>query len=245
MSTLTETLEQMKEQSKTKMIAAIEKMKELKAGYSTKLEEVDIANKRITELEEGLSNANQEVSKYRGAMEKAMPKFKELKAELDTKTTEKNTACEANIILTQKLQELNEKLQKNMDANNDLIDVSDNLTDLGSSVPEVRQKSQGVESLTNTVDNFAGLTETLLPIQGNSVHNLLDVDFVNTDTKDESSITSQIQMKMKNTDQDQNKVAELTQLIVELRANKEEITANASLTESSLRSEIEALTQVD
>lgn len=243
MSILTETLEQMKEQSKTKMIAAIEKMKELKAGYSTKLEEVDLANKRITELEEALSNANQEVSKYRGAMEKAMPKFKELKAELDTKIMEKNTACEANIALTQKLQELNEKLQKNMDANNDLIDVSDSPTDLGSSVPEVRQKSQGVESLTNAVANFAGLTQTLLPIQGNSVHNLLDVDYVNTNTKDESSITSQ--KEMKNTDQDQNTIAELTQLVVELRANKEEITANALLTERNLRSEIEALTQVD
>lgn len=244
MATLTETLEQMKEQSKTKMIAAIEKMKELKAGYSTKLEEVDLANTRITELEEALSNANQEVSKYRGAMEKAMPKFKELKAELDAKTMEKNAACEENVALTQKLQELNERLQKNMDANNDLIDVSDS-SDLGSSVPEVRQKSQGAESLTNTVDNFAGLTQTLLPIQANSVNNLLDVDFVNTNTKDESSITPQThkEMKMKNADQDT--IAKLTQLVVELRANKEEITANALLTESSLRSEIEALTQVD
>ena len=230
----------MKEQSKTKMIAAIEKMKELKAGYSTKLEEVDLANTRITELEEALSNANQEVSKYRGAMEKAMPKFKELKAELDTKTMEKNTACEENIALTQKLQELNEKLQKNMDANNDLIDVSDS-SDLGSSVPEVRQKSQGAESLTNPVDNFAGLSQTLLPNQANSVHNLLDVDFVNTNTKDESSITSH--KEMKNADQDT--IAELTQLVEELRSNKEEITANALLTESNLRSEIEALTQVD
>ena len=222
------------------MIAAIEKMKELKAGYSTKLEEVDLANTRITELEEALSNANQEVSKYRGAMEKAMPKFKELKAELDTKTMEKNTACEENIALTQKLQELNEKLQKNMDANNDLIDVSDS-SDLGSSVPEVRQKSQGAESLTNPVDNFAGLSQTLLPNQANSVHNLLDVDFVNTNTKDESSITSH--KEMKNADQDT--IAELTQLVEELRSNKEEITANALLTESNLRSEIEALTQVD
>ena len=240
MTILTETLELMKEQSKTKMIAAIEKMKELKAGYSTKLEEVDLANTRITELEEALSNANQEVSKYRGAMEKAMPKFKELKAELDTKTMEKNTACEENIALTQKLQELNEKLQKNMDANNDLIDVSDS-SDLGSSVPEVRQKSQGAESLTNPVDNFAGLSQTLLPNQANSVHNLLDVDFVNTNTKDESSITSH--KEMKNADQDT--IAELTQLVEELRSNKEEITANALLTESNLRSEIEALTQVD
>ena len=227
----------MKEQSKTKMIAAIEKMKELKAGYSTKLEEVNTANSRITELEEALSNASQEVLKYRGAMEKAMPKFKELKAELDTKTMEKNAACEENLALTQKLQELHEKLQKNTDANNDLIDVSDS-SSLGAPSAEVVPPPKLLETLTNAVDNFTGLSATLLPIQANTVQNLLDVDFGHT--HEVLSITPNEQMK--NVDLDT--IANLTDLVAQLKASKEEIEANAALTEGNLRSEIEALTQV-
>ena len=237
-STLTETLEQMKEQSKTKMIAAIEKMKELKGSYSAKVEELNTASTRITELEEALLNASQEVLKYRGAMEKAMPKFKELKAELDTKTMEKNAACEENVVLSQKLQALYEKMQKNADSNNDLIDVSDSADGISSRM-EVAQKPHTVEKLTSSINDFTGLTTSPSPVQTNTVQNLLDVDIVHT--KEELSIIPEEQMK--NTDRET--IANLTELVTQLKASKEEITANAALTESDLRSEIEALTQVD
>ena len=220
------------------MIAAIEKMKELKAGYSSKLEEVNTANSRISELEETLSRASHEVLKYRGAMEKAMPKFKELKSELDTRTMEKNAACEENAALTQKLQEMCEKLQKNSDADDNLIDVSD-YADLSNPTAKVIPTPQPIHTLTSTVDSFPGLATSLLPMHVNTVQNLLDVDFVQT--QEESTITTNAQMK----NIDLETIASLTDLVAQLKASKEEITANAALTESNLRNEIEALTQVD
>jgi hypothetical protein len=238
-STLTETLEQMKEQSKTKMIAAIEKMKELKGGYTAKSEEVNTANSRITELEEALSNASQEVLKYRGAMEKAMPKFKELKAELDSKTMEKNAVCEENTALTLKLQALYEKLEKNSDANNNLIDVSDS-SDLNTSRAQINAAPHTPAAQTTALADFTGLTSTLTPVQASStVDNLLDVDYDHAQEVLPTVQSDQIKNDEKET------IANLAELVAQLKASKEEIESNAALTESSLRSEIEALTQVD
>ena len=238
-STLTETLEQMKEQSKTKMIAAIEKMKELKGGYTAKSEEVNTANSRIAELEDALSSANQEVLKYRGAMEKAMPKFKELKAELDSKTIEKNAVCEENTALTLKLQALYEKLEKNSDANNNLIDVSDS-SDLEPSRARINAAPLTLAAQTTTLADLTGLTTTLIPVQAsNTVDNLLDVDYDHTQAESTSAQNDQIKNDEKET------IVHLTELIAQLKASKKETEANAALTESNLRSEIEALTQVD
>jgi hypothetical protein len=229
----------MKEQSKTKMIAAIEKMKELKGGYTAKSEEVNTANGRIAELEDALSSANQEVLKYRGAMEKAMPKFKELKAELDSKTMEKNAVCEENTALTIKLQALYEKLEKNSDANNNLIDVSDS-SDLEPSRAQINAAPHALAAQTTTLSDLTGLSTTLIPVQAsNTVDNLLDVDYDHTQDVLPTVQNDQIKNDEKET------VVHLTELVAQLKASKEEIEVNAALTESSLRSEIEALTQVD
>ena len=59
-SSLNLAIETLKEQSKTKMIAAIEKMKELKNGFNTKVEEVNAGNVRISELEQSLLLSNQD-----------------------------------------------------------------------------------------------------------------------------------------------------------------------------------------
>ena len=87
-SSLNLAIETLKDQSKTKMIAAIEKMKELKNGFNTKVEEVNAGNVRISELEQSLLLSNQDALKYKGAMEKAVPKFRDLKVELDEKSQE-------------------------------------------------------------------------------------------------------------------------------------------------------------
>ena len=229
----------MKEQSKTKMIAAIEKMKELKGGYTAKSEEISTANSRIAELEDALSSANQEVLKYRGAMEKAMPKFKELKAELDSKTMERNAVCEENAALTLKLQALYEKLEKNGDASNNLIDVSDG-SDLDSSSTQINAAPHTLAAQTIALADLTGLTTTLLPVQAsNTIDNLLDVDFHHT----QEALPTVQNDQMKNADKEI--IVTLTELVVQLKASKEEIEANAAVTESNLRSEIEALTQVD
>lgn len=221
------------------MIAAIEKMKELKGGYTAKSEEVNTANSRIAELEDALSSANQEVLKYRGAMEKAMPKFKELKAELDSKTIEKNAVCEENTALTLKLQALYEKLEKNSDANNNLIDVSDS-SDLEPSRARINAAPLTLAAQTTTLADLTGLTTTLIPVQAsNTVDNLLDVDYDHTQAESTSAQNDQIKNDEKET------IVHLTELIAQLKASKKETEANAALTESNLRSEIEALTQVD
>ena len=229
----------MKEQSKTKMIAAIEKMKELKGGYTAKSEEVNTANSRITELEDALSSANQEALKYRGAMEKAMPKFKELKAELDSKIMEKNAVCEENTALTLKLQALYEKLEKNSDANNNLIDVSDG-SDLDTSRAQINAPPHTLAAQTGALAVLTGLTSTLIPLLArNTVDNLLDVDYDHTQEVLPTVENDQIKNDEKET------IVHLTELVAQLKASQEETEANAALTESSLRSEIEALTQVD
>ena len=229
----------MKEQSKTKMIAAIEKMKELKGGYTAKSEEVNIANSRITELEETLSNANQEVLKYRGAMEKAMPKFKELKAELDSKTVEKNAVCDENAALTLKLHALYKTLEKNRNANNNLVDVADS-SDVDSSSTQISAAPHTLATQATALADLTGLTSTLLPVQASTtVDNLLDVDYDHTQEVLPTAQSDQIK------DAEKETIANLTELVAHLKASKEEIESNAAQTESNLRSEIEALTQVD
>ena len=104
------------------MIAAIEKMKELKNGFNTKVEEVNAGNLRISELEQSLLLSNQDVLKYKGAMEKALPKFRDLKVELDEKSQEINRILNDNADLKSKLLlETNKQKSTNKEQQQQLI----------------------------------------------------------------------------------------------------------------------------
>lgn len=105
------------------MIAAIEKMKELKNGFNTKVEEVNAGNLRISELEQSLLLSNQDVLKYKGAMEKALPKFRDLKVELDEKSQEINRILNDNADLKSKLLlETNKQKSTNKEQQQQLIE---------------------------------------------------------------------------------------------------------------------------
>jgi chromosome segregation ATPase len=212
---LTESLELMKEQSKTKMMAAIDKMKELKGNFTAKVEEVNSGNLKISELEATITATNQEVLKYKGAMEKAMPKFRELKSELDAKIQENVVMQNEKSLLENKITEL-ESILKNRDQNSaveNLLDISDIH-----------------ESALSGVEFIAGGN----PMKASGERSISPV----TQTIPEDS-----QEKQSTEGRDKDGVDGLKAFITDLQAKYEDLRAAADVTESSLRSELKAMQQ--
>lgn len=215
MAALTESLELMKEQSKIKMMAAIDKMKELKGNFTAKVEEVNSGNLKISELEATITATNQEVLKYKGAMEKAMPKFRELKSELDAKIQENVVMQNEKSLLENKITEL-ESMLKNRDQNSaveNLLDISDIH-----------------ESALSGVEFIAGGN----PMKASGERSLSPV----TQTIPEDS-----QEKQSTEGRDKDGVDSLKAFITDLQAKYEDLRAAADVTESSLRSELTAMQQ--
>ena len=70
------------------MDAAIVKLKEFKETIDTLRIDLSSKNTVVEELKVALDAAHHDVTKYKGAMENALPKFKELKEELEAKKSE-------------------------------------------------------------------------------------------------------------------------------------------------------------
>ena len=70
------------------MNAAVEKLKEFKYTIDTLRTELTSKNTLVEELNVALEDAKHDATKYKGAMENALPKFKELKEELEAKKSE-------------------------------------------------------------------------------------------------------------------------------------------------------------
>ena len=81
-------IEELKGQQKVKMDAAIVKLKEFKETIDTLRIDLSSKNTVVEELKVALDAAHHDVTKYKGAMENALPKFKELKEELEAKKSE-------------------------------------------------------------------------------------------------------------------------------------------------------------
>jgi chromosome segregation ATPase len=215
---LTESLELMKEQSKTKMMAAIDKMKELKGNFTAKVEEVNAGSLKISELEATLAATNQEVLKYKGAMEKAMPKFRELKSELDAKTQENVVMQNEKSLLENKIKEL-ESTVKSRDQNlteENLLDISD-----------IHESAlSGVECIAGGNPMKASERErerSLSPVA--------------------QSIPEDSQEKQKTDGNDKDSVDGLKAFIADLQAKYEDFRATVGETESGLKSELTAMRQ--
>ena len=139
------------------MIAAIEKMKELKNGFNTKVEEVNAGNLRISELEQSLLLSNQDVLKYKGAMEKALPKFRDLKVELDEKSQEINRILNDNADLKSKLLlETNKQKSTNKEQQQQLI--GDKFE--GETIMELESHRPQIISALSEKDSSAALSST-------------------------------------------------------------------------------------
>jgi chromosome segregation ATPase len=215
---LTESLELMKEQSKTKMMAAIDKMKELKGNFTAKVEEVNVGSLKISELEATLAATNQEVLKYKGAMEKAMPKFRELKSELDAKTQENVVMQNEKSLLENKIKEL-ESTVKSRDQNS----TEENLLDI----------SDIHESALSGVECIAGGN----PMKASERERERSLSPVT------QSIPEDSQEKKKTDGNDKDSVDGLKVFIADLQAKYEDFRATAGETESGLKSELMAMRQ--
>lgn len=214
---LTESLELMKEQSRTKMMAAIDKMKELKGNFITKVEEVNAGSLKIVELEATLAATNQEVLKYKGAMEKAMPKFRELKSELDAKIHENGFMQNEKSLLENKIKELEGTVKNHHQdsAEENLLDISDIH-----------------ESALSGFECIAGGNP--MKASGEKERSLSPVA---------QSISEGSQEKQKSEGGDKDTADSLRAFIADLQVQYEELRATADSTEVSLRSEVTALHQ--
>lgn len=213
---LTESLELMKEQSRTKMMAAIDKMKELKGNFITKVEEVNAGSLKITDLEATLAATNQEVLKYKGAMEKAMPKFRELKSELDAKIHENGVMQNEKSLLENKIKELEGAVKNHHQdsAVENLLDISD-----------IHESAlSGVECIAggNPMKTSGEKERSLSPVTQN--------------------ISESSQEKEKS-EGDKDTADSLKAFIADLQAKYEDLRATAESTEISLRSEVTAMHQ--
>jgi hypothetical protein len=216
---LTESLELMKEQSKTKMMAAIDKMKELKGNFTAKVEEVNVGSQKISELEATLAATNQEVLKYKGAMEKAMPKFRELKSELDSKTQENVVMQSDKLLLENKIKELESSL-KSRDQNS----AEENLLDI----------SDIHESALSGVECIAGGNPMKASGERERERSLSPVT---------QNIPEDGQEKQKTEGRDKDSVDGLKAFIADLQSKYEDLRATAEVTESNLKSELTAMQQ--
>ena len=208
------------------MIAAIEKMKELKGGFNTKLEEVNAGNIRISELEQNLLLSNQDVLKYKSAMEKALPKFRDLKVELDEKSQEiiriqiDNTDLKSKLLLLESDQQKSQQQQE-------------------------QQFERGREEEKRTVDSH------IVKSQLKAVENAISVGLETSATIHENDGGSAASASGEDVLEEvlidtihPSTVEKLTALVAELKEKNGAIKAEAELTETSLRTEIESLCKV-
>lgn len=238
MTSLTESLELLKEQSKSKMMAAIEKMKELKGHLGSKTEEIAAGVLRITELEESLVSVNQDVVKYKSAMEKAMPKFRELKVQLDAKVSECDANEKENTQLKNRIVELEGLGEKQMivEAPVNLLCISDIDQSAASATESVSVPvHHPVISQQSSDAPKVGSSKAAAEQSANIV------PAVNTeDQKDET----QNSPDCKQLDEKEREIAELVALVAGLKESNEEIKNKAVLNENVLKGEIETLKQV-
>ena len=235
MTSLTESLELLKEQSKSKMMTAIEKMKELKGHLGSKTEEIAAGVLRITELEESLLSVNQEVVKYKSAMEKAMPKFRELKVQLDAKVSECDINEKENLQLKNRILEL-EGLglgeKQNVMAPVDLLDMSDT----NQATPSAIESVSGNDSVMS--QSLVGV----LHVESSRTTSDKNSDIVHAgNAKDQKDL---MENDPKSKQYNERQIAEMVLLVAELKESNEDIKSKAALNEKALREEIETLQQV-
>lgn len=226
MAALTESLELMKEQSKIKMMAAIDKMKELKGNFTAKVEEVNSGSQKISELEEALMLSNQEVLKYKGAMEKAMPKFRELKSELDAKMQENIVMQQENSLLRDKIKESESTMESRTErsAEENLLDISDihesALTGVefisGGNPMKASSSSIAVSAAADSEDSHPSAAQTFAAGSLESEH---------TERREKDAVEG------------------LEALIAEMKTKYEDLKTRAEMTEINLRKELEGLQQ--
>ena len=233
MTALTDSLELLKEQSKSKMMAAIEKMKELKGHLGSKTEEIATGVLRITELEESLLSVNQEVVKYKSAMEKAMPKFRELKVQLDAKVSECDINEKENLQLKNRILELESQglgEKQNMMVPADLLDISET------------NQAMATESIPGNDSLISQSVIGVLKVESSSTIASKDCDVVLVEnTKDRKDF---VENNPNCKQYDESEIAEMVALVAELKESNEDIKTRAALNEKALREEIETLQQV-
>ena len=236
-SSLNEALSLLKEQSKAKMVAAIEKMKELKASFNSKSEECSAGNIRITELEQNLLLSSQDVLKYKGAMEKALPKFRDLKIELDEKTK-----------IAEELEIVNATLKERVSQ----LEVMQQMV-MGQSESQQPEKQEEKEEDSKGENSSPLTAET----------QLIDVDLLTTHidsgisvdtvpniplhTVSDSTVSASddlihgYELQLSNR---QDTIDELTAVITGLQGECEEARMQATQSEEDLRAEIQVLLKV-
>ena len=84
----TKAIEELKEKQKIQLDKAVEKLKEFKGTIDTLRIDLSSKNTLVEELKVALDAATHDATKYKGAMDNALPKFKELKEELEAKKSE-------------------------------------------------------------------------------------------------------------------------------------------------------------